>query len=79
MFPDVLEHKVMRHFEEGDDVRSQLNSESSVYLLYIGGQTNKIKHLSLADFSNGNWGVLHEERSFSWIWKAFCLLFQDFA
>lgn len=78
LFPDILERKVMRHFEEGDHVRQliwdtvskQYFSENMMLILYMW---------FMKGFSYGNRRILYQEGAFSRICPAICFQCRGFA
>ena len=69
----MLERKIKRHFEEGDDVRTPW-FWSYFKLLDLAGFVLMISfHICVEGFSIGDRGVLYKEGSLSWLWAAFCI------
>lgn len=79
IFPDIIERKVMRHFEEGDHVR----------LLYIlvchsiishSYKLIRVEYVCVWEgFSISNWRILYQEGAFSRICTTFCVQCGGFA
>lgn len=68
----------MRHFEEGDQVRTLWFQSLISYFIFVL-LLNKFYFFCLCNsglegFCFGDWGILYKEGPLSRIWKAFCIL-----